>query len=89
MSKVCQLTGKRPGAGNNVSHSNIKTKRRFYPNLHIKRFYVPDEDKWVELKVSTKAIKTISKNGIAAVLKELRARGERIKYLENRTEVKK
>jgi large subunit ribosomal protein L28 len=61
--------------GNNVSHANNKTKRRFYPNLQVKRFYIPEEGRWVTLKVSTKAIKTISKNGISAVLKEARKKG--------------
>ncbi len=70
MAKVCAITGKKPHVGNNVSHANNKTKRRFYPNLQKKRFYIPEEDKWVTLRVSTKAIKTISKKGIAAVLKE-------------------
>ena len=75
MSKVCQITGKRPRVGNNVSNSNQKTKRKFYPNLHTKRFFVPSEDKWITLKVSTKAIKTINKNGIEAVLKKARSKG--------------
>jgi len=75
MSKVCDLTGKKPQVGNNVSHSNIKTKRRFNPNLQKKRFYVPEEDKWITLKVSTSAIRTINKNGISAVLKKARENG--------------
>ncbi|MFK7953862.1 MAG: 50S ribosomal protein L28 [Ekhidna sp.] len=75
MSKVCDLTGKRPQVGNNVSHANNKTKRRFNPNLQKKRFYIPEEDKWITLKVSTSAIRTINKNGISAVLKEARANG--------------
>ncbi len=70
MSKVCQVTGKRPRVGNNVSHANNKTKRKFYPNLHTKRFYIPEEDRWVTLKVSTTALRTINKNGITAVLKK-------------------
>jgi len=70
MSKVCELTGKKPQVGNNVSHSNIKTKRRFNPNLQKKRFYIPEEDRWITLKVSTSAIRTINKNGISAVLKK-------------------
>jgi len=61
--------------GNNVSHGNNKTKRRFYPNLQVKRFYVPEEGRWITLKVSTKAIKTINKHGIYAVLKEARQKG--------------
>lgn len=75
MSKVCEITGKRPQVGNNVSHSNNKTKRRFNPNLQKKRFYIPEEDKWVTLKVSTSAIRTINKNGIMSVLKKARANG--------------
>jgi large subunit ribosomal protein L28 len=75
MARVCQITGKRPQVGNNVSHANNKTKRRFYPNLQVKRFYVPEEGRWVTLKVSAKAIKTINKNGIYAVLKEARKKG--------------
>ena len=75
MSKVCQITGKRARVGNNVSKSNNKTKRKFYPNLQKKRFYLPEEDKWVTLKVSTKALKAINKNGITAVLKKARAKG--------------
>ncbi|HEY4652052.1 50S ribosomal protein L28 [Pontibacter sp. Tf4] len=70
MARVCDLTGKRPQVGNNVSHANNKTKRRFYPNLQKKRFYVPEEDAWITLKVSTSALRTINKNGISAVLKK-------------------
>ena len=75
MSRVCQITGKRPQVGNNVSHANNKTKRRFNPNLQKKRFYLPEEDKWITLKVSTSALRTINKNGITAVLKKARANG--------------
>ena len=75
MARVCQITGKRPQVGNNVSHANNKTKRRFYPNLQKKRFFIPEEDRWVTLKVSTKAIKPINKHGISAVLKEAKAKG--------------
>ena len=75
MARVCQITGKRPQSGNKVSHANNKTKRRFYPNLHTKRFYIPEEDKWITLKVSSTAIKTINKKGITAVLKESREKG--------------
>ncbi|MCU0355764.1 MAG: 50S ribosomal protein L28 [Cytophagales bacterium] len=75
MARVCQLTGKRTRVGNNVSHANNKTKRKFYPNLQTKRFYIPSEDKWITLKVSTQAIRTISKKGIEAVLKEAREAG--------------
>ncbi|MCR9249686.1 MAG: 50S ribosomal protein L28 [bacterium] len=75
MSRVCQITGKKPQVGNNVSHANNKTKRRFYPNLQKKRFYIPEEDKWITLKVSASAIRTINKNGITAVLKKARKNG--------------
>lgn len=68
MSRVCELTGKRPQAGNNVSHSNIKTKRRFLPNLQKRRFYVPSQDRWITLRVSTKAMRIIDKMGIEAAL---------------------
>lgn len=75
MARVCQITGKRPQTGNNVSHANNKTRRRFYPNLQKKRFFIPEEGRWVTLKLSTKAIKTINKRGVAAVLKEARSKG--------------
>ena len=70
MARVCDLTGKRVQVGNNVSHANNKTKRKFYPNLQKKRFYIPEEDAWITLKVSTSALRTINKNGISAVLKK-------------------
>jgi large subunit ribosomal protein L28 len=66
--RVCDITGKRPRVGNNVSHANNKTKRIFAPNLHKKKFYIPEEDRWVTLKVSSKALKTINRDGIKAVL---------------------
>ncbi|MEY4739949.1 MAG: hypothetical protein RLZZ05_1333 [Bacteroidota bacterium] len=75
MARVCQVTGKRPVSGNKVSHSNIKTKRRFLPNLQTKRFFLAEEDKWVTLKLSSDAIRTINKNGLYSVVKELRASG--------------
>lgn len=75
MARICEITGKRPQVGNSVSHANNKTKRRFYPNLQTKRFFIPEENKWITLKLSAKAIKTINKNGITAVLKEARAAG--------------
>ena len=75
MARVCQVTGKKPMLGNNVSHANNKTKRKFYPNLQKKKFFVPEEGKWITLKLSTTAIKTINKKGISAVLKEARANG--------------
>lgn len=77
MSRVCQVTGKRPMSGNNVSHANNRTKRRFLPNLQWQRFWVESEKRWVRLRVSTRAIKTINKHGIEAVLKTMRARGEK------------
>ena len=78
MARVCQVTGKKPIGGNKVSHSNIKTKRRFLPNLQTKRYYLVEEDKWITLKVSTEAIRTINKNGLYTVVKELRAKGQHI-----------
>ncbi len=78
MARVCQVTGKRPITGNTVSHSNIKTKRRFLPNLQTKRFFFVEEDRWITLKVSTEAIRTINKNGLFAVIKEMRAKGTKI-----------
>ena len=78
MARVCQVTGKMPIGGNKVSHSNIKTKRRFLPNLQKKRFYLVEEDKWITLKVSTEAIRTINKNGLYTIVKKLRAQGEKI-----------
>ncbi len=78
MARVCELTGKRPITGNKVSHSNIKTKRRFLPNLQTKRYFIAEEDKWVTLKLSSEAIRTINKNGLYSVVKELRAKGSKI-----------
>ena len=75
MSKVCQITGKRTIVGNKVSHSNHKTKRTFMPNLQTKRFFIPEEDKWISLKVSTSGLRTITKIGITAALKKARAKG--------------
>lgn len=75
MSKVCQLTGKRPIAGNNVSHSNRKTKRRFVPNIQQKRFYLQEQDRWISLRVSTSAIRNINKLGLFAYLKKLERKG--------------
>lgn len=75
MSRVCDLTGKKAMVGNNVSHAMNKTKRKFNVNLVKKRFYLPEEDKWVTLKVSTSALKNINKKGIDAVIKEARAKG--------------
>jgi large subunit ribosomal protein L28 len=75
MARVCQVTGKKPLSGHSVSHSNIKTKRKFNPNLQTKRFFLAEEDKWVILKVSADAIRTINKKGLFTVVKELRAQG--------------
>jgi len=76
MSRVCQVTGKKPMVGNNVSHANNKTKRRFLPNLQFRRFWVESEKRWVRLRVSSAGLRTIDKKGIDVVLVELRARGE-------------
>jgi large subunit ribosomal protein L28 len=70
MAKVCQITGKRTRVGNNVSHANNKTKRKFYPNLQKKRFFIPSTGEWVTLKVSTSALRTINKNGIENVIRK-------------------
>lgn len=75
MARVCQITGKRTQVGNNVSHANNKTKRRFFPNLQTKKFFIPEEGRWVTLRVSTSGIRTINKKGISAVLKEAREKG--------------
>ena len=76
MSRVCDLTGKRSIVGNSVSFSNKKTKRRFSPNLHVKRFYVPELKEWITLKVSTSALRTINKKGISAVISEVIKKGK-------------
>lgn len=78
MSRVCQVTGKRPMSGNNVSHAHNKTRRRFLPNLHYHRFWVPSEGRWVRLRVSQAGMRRIDKLGIERVLADLRARGERV-----------
>jgi large subunit ribosomal protein L28 len=78
MSRVCQVTGKRPITGNNVSHAHNKTKRRFLPNLHSRRFWVESENRWVRLRVSTKGVRIIDKKGIDTVLTEMRSRGEKV-----------
>ncbi len=75
MSKVCQLTGKRPITGNHVSHSNRKTKRRFEPNLQTKRYFIPEVNKWVTLKLSTSAMRNINKIGLYEYLKAQKAKG--------------
>ncbi|TCT22153.1 50S ribosomal protein L28 [Thiobaca trueperi] len=78
MSKVCQVTGKHPLTGNNVSHANNKTKRRFLPNLHEHRFWVEAEKRFVKLRLSAKGMRIIDKKGIDSVLGEIRARGEKV-----------
>lgn len=75
MSKVCQITGKKVMVGNHVSHSNVKTKRRFLPNLFTKKFFVPSTGEWVTLKVSANGLRTINKNGIEAALKSAKEKG--------------
>ena len=72
MARICQVTGKKVISGNNVSHAHNKTRRKFYPNLHKKRFFIPEENRWITLKLSANAIKTINKKGISAVLKDLK-----------------
>lgn len=79
MSKVCQVTGKRPMTGHNVSHSNRKTKRRFLPNLHKKRFWLANEQRFIKLVVSSKGLRIIDKLGIETVLEKIRNRGEKVK----------
>ena len=76
MAQVCQVTGKGPMVGNNVSHANNKTKRRFMPNLQYRRFFIESENRWVRLRVSSAGLRTIDKKGIDVVLADLRARGE-------------
>ncbi|AKG16892.1 50S ribosomal protein L28 [Moraxella bovoculi] len=78
MSRVCQVTGKRPLMGNNVSHANNKTRRRFLPNLHNHRFWVESENRFVRLRVSSKGMRIIDKHGIEKVLADLRAQGQKI-----------
>lgn len=78
MSRVCQVTGKRPMVGFNVSHAHNKTKRRFNPNLHRHRFWVESENRWVRLRVSSKGMRIIDKRGIESVLADMRNRGEKI-----------
>lgn len=78
MSRICQITGKRPQIGNNVSHANNKTRRRFLPNLHHRKFWVESESRWVRLRISNEGLKLIDKHGIDRVLADLRASGARI-----------
>ena len=78
MARVCQVTGKRPTTGNNVSHANNKTRRRFLPNLHTHRFWLESEKRWVRLRITSKGMRTIDKRGIDAVVADLRSRGEKV-----------
>lgn len=78
MSRVCEVTGKRPAVGNRVSHANNRRRRRFLPNLHVQRFWLEDEKRWVKLRVSCNGLRTIEKNGIDAVVAKLRARGQKL-----------
>ena len=78
MSRVCQVTGKRPLVGNNVSHANNKTKRRFLPNLQTHRFWVENEKRWIKLRVSTQGMRIIDKQGIDSVLADIRGRGDKV-----------
>ena len=78
MSKVCQITGKRPQSGNNVSHANNRTRRRFLPNLQYKRFWLESEKRYIRLRVSQKGLRIIDKHGIEKVLADLRAEGKRV-----------
>ncbi len=78
MARVCQVTGKRPTVGNHVSHANNKTKRRFLPNLQRRRFWVESENRWVSLRLTTNALRTIDKNGIDVVLAGMRAKGQQV-----------
>ncbi len=78
MARVCQVTGKKPMVGNNVSHANNKTKRRFLPNLQSRKFWVESENRWISMRITNAALRTIDKNGIDAVLADMRAAGEKI-----------
>lgn len=80
MSKICQVTGKKAMVGNNVSHSKRRTKRKFYPNLFVKKYYLPEEDRWISLKVSAAGIRLINKKGLSLALKEAREKGYVEKY---------
>jgi large subunit ribosomal protein L28 len=80
MSKICQVTGKKAIVGNNVSHSKRRTKRKFYPNLFVKRFYLPEEERWISLKVSSAGIRLINKKGLTVVLKEAKDKGYILNY---------
>ena len=75
MSRICQVTGKKPASGNNVSHANNRTRRRFMPNLHTHRFWVESESRWVKLRLTTKGVRIVDKKGIDEVLVDIRKRG--------------
>ena len=78
MARICQVTGKRPMSGHNVSHANNKSKRKFLPNLHTRKFWVESENRWVKLRLSCNGIRTIDKNGIDSVLADIRAEGYKV-----------
>ncbi len=80
MAKICQVTGKKAIVGNNVSHSKRRTKRKFYPNLFVKKYYLPEEERWITIKVSASGIRTINKKGLSAVLKEAKEKGHIVNY---------
>jgi large subunit ribosomal protein L28 len=80
MSKICQVTGKKAMGGNNVSHSKRRTKRKFLPNLFVKKYYLPEEERWISLKVSAAGIRLINKNGLTSVLKEAKEKGYIVNY---------
>jgi len=80
MSKICQVTGKKVMVGNNVSHSKRRTKRKFYPNLFMKKYYLPEEERWISLKISAAGIRLISKKGLATTLKEAKEKGYILNY---------
>ena len=82
MSHICQVTGKRPAVGNNVSHAHNKTKRRFMPNIQVKRFWYEAENRWIKLKLSMQGLRIIDKLGLDEVIKRMRARGEKIKGIK-------
>ena len=80
MSRICQVTGKKAMVGNNVSHSKRRTKRKFYPNLFIKKYYLPEEERWISLKISAAGIRLISKKGLTTTLKEAKEKGYILNY---------
>jgi large subunit ribosomal protein L28 len=80
MSKICQVTGKKVMVGNNVSHSKRRTKRKFLPNLFVKKYYLPEEERWISLKISAAGMRLINKNGLTSVLKEAKEKGYILNY---------